>query len=218
MVSRGEHRTIDPDAPTFGLTRCLLIPISAVSVDAIRLYVGEVLKSRTGRNGRINAVCVRPQDHPIRKDPRVRLWLQPDAGRYEERLHPERQVWVHVDYREYRKAYLSFDMPPLPAGYFLDHVQNREAVRLRAYSHPYLRLCPVSRLVNTSGGSNFGGEGMEKEYLRSLRKSDSGLPASLSASKITYADPMDITKMLDLPPGTGDLSGVRDIQGLFYSG
>jgi len=90
---------IDPEAPTYGLPRCLLIPISAVSVDAIRLYVGEVLLSRTGRNGRVNAVCVRPQDYPVLKDPRVRLWKQPDAGRYEARLHPKKQVWVHVDYR-----------------------------------------------------------------------------------------------------------------------
>jgi len=107
-------------------------------------------------------------------------------------------------------------MPAVPRGYFLDHVQNREAVRLRAYSHPYLRLCPVSRLVNTSGGSDFGGEGMEKEYLRTLRKSEKGLPANFAPNRIVYADPIDLTKMLDTPPGTGDISGVRDTKGLFF--
>src|SRR5207249_5761591 len=89
-IVAGERRMIDPEAPTYGLPRCLLIPISAVIVDEIRLYVSEVLLSRTGRNGRVNAVCVLPQDYPVLKDPRVRLWKQPDAGQYEERLHPKR--------------------------------------------------------------------------------------------------------------------------------
>jgi hypothetical protein len=31
-----------------------------------------------------------------------------------------------------------------------------------------------------------------------------------------YADPMDLTKMLDIAPGTQVLNGVRDTQRLFY--
>ena len=33
---------------------------------------------------------------------------------------------------------------------------------------------------------------------------------------IRYADPMDLTKMLNVPPGTKTLDGVRDLQSLFY--
>ena len=35
-------------------------------------------------------------------------------------------------------------------------------------------------------------------------------------SRGVYADPMDITKMLDIPPGTQVLNGVRDMMALFY--
>jgi hypothetical protein len=55
---------------------------------------------------------------------------------------------------------------------------------------------------------------MEKEYLAYLK----GLPAAppLFQSEIVYADPMDLTKMLDIPPGTGVLEGVRETQKLFF--
>jgi hypothetical protein len=67
----------------------------------------------------------------------------------------------------------------------------------------------VHRRVNTSGGHSFGGEGMEKEFIASH-----GAPPS--PNKIIYADPMDLTKMLDIAPGTQVLDGVRDTQRLFY--
>lgn len=134
-------------------------------------------------------------------------------------MFPDRQVWVHVDYDGYRAAYISFGMPAIPAGHFLDHVQNREASRLRGYSHPYVRLCPVSRGVNTSGGHLAGGEGMEKDYLRQVGSSPS-TQQTLQARSLSYdlvcADPMDLTKMLNLRPGTGNLEGVRVTQQLFY--
>jgi hypothetical protein len=100
-------------------------------------------------------------------------------------------------------------MPAIPAGSFLDHVQNRKAIRLRGCSHPYLRLCPVDRAVNTSGGHAAGGEGMERAFLSS--RANIRVP-----NKMIYADPMDLTKMLNISPGTRVLNGVRDTQPLFY--
>ena len=82
------------------------------------------------------------------------------------------------------------------------------------------RLCPVSRRVNTSGGVNTGGEGMEKEFLRGLSELH---PAQREAAEralgapLVLADPMDLTKMLDVPPGTKTLPGVRDALRLFYA-
>src|SRR4051794_31354812 len=122
---------IDPTAPTHGLPPCLRVPIAAASVAAIRQYVGSVAQTVTGQSGRVNAVCVQPHDRLTQKHPGVKLWKHPNAAAYEERLHPAKQVWVHVEYDGYRDAYQQFGMPPIPAGYFLDHVQNREAVRLR---------------------------------------------------------------------------------------
>lgn len=141
------------------------------------------------------------------------------GGFYEAQLHPTKQVWVHVDFRRYRAAYLQFGLPQLSQEHVLDHVHNRHATRLRGYLHPYLRLCPVSRAVNTSGGVNTGGEGMEKAYLRTLagqEKTADGILTQFARRPIIYADPMDITKMLDIPPGTQVLNGVRDTLALLY--
>lgn len=209
-------RMVDPTANTFGLPPCLRIPIAAADVAAIVEYVGAIVDQILARDGRVLAVLVEPHGTPhLGQD--VALWREPRAEFYRTQLHPKRQVWVHVDYPSYRKAYVRFGMPPLAPGYVLDHVQNRHAIRLRDYSHPYLRLCPVSGAVNTSGGVNSGGEGMEKGYIRSLSISDpNGVRAEFARRKIIYADPMDLTKMIDIAPGTQVLNGVRDTQHLFF--
>ena len=201
---------IDTTAPRFGLPPSLWIPIASASIADIERYVGRVSRNITDtRSGRVNAVVVMSAA-ATSAESNVSLWKSSLASLARERLHPSRQVWVHVDYGSYRQAYDQFGMPPIPAHYFLDHVQNRKAIRLRGYSHPYLRLCPVHRTVNTSGGHYAGGEGMERAFLSAR----SPVP---TPNRIIYADPMDLTKMLDIPPGTQVLNGVRDTQRLFYS-
>jgi hypothetical protein len=208
----------DSEAPTFGLPDCLRIPIAAASVQAIETFVGAVVRCVSGRNGTILALLVSPHSRGLCTQNCVSLWVQPDADTHHQRLHGPRQVWVQVDYAGYRKAYKNFQMPPIPEGHVLDHIQNRKAVRLRDYSHPYLRLCPVSSVVNTGGGVNTGGEGMEKEFLVSVNPDGEQYRVAISRAKnqIIYADPMDLTKMLNVPPGTGTLDGVRDAQVHFF--
>jgi hypothetical protein len=200
----------DPNAPSFGLPASLRIPIAAASLDAIHKFVGEVLQRRTGRDGNPRAILVAAPGPPP-AEPDVPLWSSDFGPAAEQRLYPPLQVWVDVDYNAYRQAYLAFGLA-IPPGYFLDHIQNRRAIRLRGRSHPWLRLCPVTRRVNTSGGSLAGGEGMEYEYLSTM------VPRGLivARNEIIYADPMDLTKMLDIEPGTRPLQGVRDTQVLFY--
>ena len=126
---------------------------------------------------------------------------------------------MHVDFNGYRKAYERLGMPTIPRDHVLDHIQNREAIRLRDYSHPYIRLCPVSRAVNTSAGHDSGGEGMEKEHLRSLDAQPDSVQAAVEGvtkCDVIYADPMDLTKMLNIQTGTFILNGVRDMLHLFY--
>jgi len=199
---------IDASAPRFGLPPSLWIPIAAASVEDIGKYVGRILRTvEDPKLGRVQALLV--ETIGATKEPNVPLWKSPLATQAMQQLYPPRQVWVHVDYAGYRQAYVDFGMPQPPANCFLDHVQNRRAIRLRNNSHPYLRLCPVDRRVNTSGGHRAGGEGMEREFLSGHR-----LPPS--QNRIIYADPMDLTKMLNIPPGTQQLAGVRDTQKLFY--
>lgn len=206
---------IDSEAPRFGLADSLLVPIAACDLESIETFVGEVERIKRGRGGRIQALAIRPHSRRAQASESLPIWSHPARAEFERRLFPARQIWVHVDYGAYRKAYLELDGQEIPAGYFLDHVQNREAMHLRGNSHPFLRLCPVSRAVNTSGGHDAGGEGMEKAFLRE-RAGDETFRRQLSSYRIIYADPMDLCKMLDRPPGTGNLDGVRVTQALFY--
>lgn len=209
----------DSAAPRFGLPPCLWVPIAAVSVAAVERFVGKIVAQKTSRSGRVNAMLVQTALNRAPENFRVALWREPNSSLYRERLFPGRQVWVHIDYAGYRRAYLNFGMPAIQQGYFLDHIQNRQAIRLRGYSHPFVRLCPVSRGVNTSGGHDTGGEGMEKAFLRSRATKSAAVQNEFRALlqfPIQYADPMDLTKMLDVAPGTETLPGVRDLQSFFY--
>ncbi len=211
---------IDRKSQTFGLPPSLLVPIAARDVAAIERYVGNLDTRIVNRSGRLNAFVVLPIQaaRPV-DDSAVPLWKHAKAATFAQRLHPDRQVWVHVDYSAYRSAYLRLGMPAIRAGQVLDHIQNRVAIRLRNYSHPYLRLCPVSARVNTSGGVDAGGEGMEKDFLRTLDQQDEVIQAAAReamACYVIYADPMDLTKMLNAEPGTQVLPGVGDMLPLFY--
>lgn len=202
---------------SFGLPSCLHLPIAVESVDLLEARVGRVVARRISRQGRINAVLI--ESHPAPSlTPGVGLWEHPRAEEWRARLHPVRQVWVHVDYHGYRGAWRALGMPD-PGAEFLDHIANRRAIRMRRYAHPYLRLCPVSHQVNTSGGSAHGGEGLECDFISHLEDYSAGIQEELwkaNAAPMLLADPMDLTKMLNLPPGAVTLDGVRDIQGLFY--
>ena len=211
--------SIDQNSQTFGMPPCLRVPIAAADIDSIETYVGTVVKTVKSRRGRINAMLITPHMIGDPETPQALLWQHPDKQDYIERLYPSLQVWVHVDYRTYRKAYMDFGMPVPPKGYVLDHIQNRVTIRLREYSHPYLRLCPVSNKVNSSGGHNTGTEGMEKANLRKDRKNPERLQNRLkffNSFKIAYADPIDLTKMLNIPTGTKELPGVAKMLKMFY--
>jgi len=209
---------IDAAAQTFGLPNCLRIPIAAASLEAIGRYVGTV-RATVPWKGQVGAALVEPHPRSAGPTPGVGLWQGSDGKVREARLHPDRQVWVHVDYGDYRLAYQRLGMPPIPPDYVLDHVQNRKAALLGG--HPYLRLCPVRGQVNTSGGHRAGGEGMEKGFLRDLPNLPPATRAAARralAAEMVYADPMDLTKMLDIAPGTQNLAGVAATQKLFYPG
>jgi hypothetical protein len=63
--------------------------------------------------------------------------------------------------------------------------------------------------VDSDAGHAAGAEGMERRFLATHH------PAP-GQNRIIDADPMDLTKMLDISPGTQVLTGVRDTQRLFY--
>ena len=62
-------------------------------------------------------------------------------------------------------------------------------------------------------------EGMAKEFMRSLPNRTEAVQESVRDAvncDIVYADPMDLTKMLNISPGTQVLAGVGESLKLFY--
>lgn len=145
---------------TYGMTDDLVVPIAARDIETIEKYVGGIVRVLPGRIRPVNAVlveAVRP-----RRLSRVPLWAESRADEFYRRLHPNRQFWVHVDFRGFRAAWHRIGLDQLDRSTVLDHVHNRAQSRMDGYMHPFLRLCPISRLTNTSGGLNRGFEGMAK--------------------------------------------------------
>jgi len=202
---------------TFGLPSDLYIPIAVADLEAIRTYVGTIQILIPGRKRPTNAVVV--EVNQPNRSPRVPLWEHGEADQYYQRLHPTRQLWVHVDYAGYRRAWKRLGFGEISSEVFLDHIKNREAVRLGGYRHQFLRLCTVSRGTNTSSGLNNGAEGMEKTELRKMRQNPvhNGLQAERTFNApVILADPVDLTKMLDIPTGLYELQGVASMLKQYY--
>lgn len=121
-----------------------------------------------------------------------------------------RQLWVEVDYRNYREAYRRF-FPEMPVSDFVvDHILNRRLARALGYR--YIRLIHVSRGVNSSSG-----RGSEYDVIN--YENPEGLEAERfkeSPHQIFYAAPDDLLKMLNLKVGAFPLNNLRDHLHWFY--
>ncbi len=203
---------------TYGLPSDLIVPIAAANLEAIETYVGTIQMRIRGRKRPTNAVVV--MAHRPNRNSQVPLWDQPETDQYYRCLHPSSQLWVHVDYTGYRRAWKRLGFGELTREVFLDHIRNRAAVRLSGYRHPFLRVCPVSRETNTSAGLDKGTEGMEKVELRKLKQQPTHIRRRTErclAAPVVLADPIDLTKMLDIPPGLTELPGVASMLMKYYA-
>ena len=181
----------------------LRFPIAAASVESIRRYVGTPRPLRTPSD-RIFAVRRTGPPLPLP----AALAALPNA----ETLAALDQVWVHVDYASYRQGFEA--LGGSVGSLFVDHVFNRK--HAREYGYRYVRLVPVSPVVNTSGG-----RGLETFALATLLGSQrSGqtlarFPESqpiIPRSEVCYAGPFAVCKMLNRVPGNQDrLPGVQQV-------
>jgi hypothetical protein len=118
-----------------GLLPCLYVPVAARDTNAIETYVGRILEVLSPRSPTIKALLVESHE-PEEPDDRLAIWQHPGAAT----LHYPRQVWVHVDYTAYRRAYRrAFPNVDLTSS-VLDHVMNRRVARLKGFA--YLRIVP----------------------------------------------------------------------------
>lgn len=184
-----------------GLAPCLFVPVAARSLQAIETYVGRILAPIV-KNSPSKAFLV--EAHPPEKpDQRLPIWNHPNVSV----LHYPKQVWVHVDYTAYRRAYRrAFPNDDL-TDLVLDHVMNRRVARLKGFA--YLRLVPISRQANSSHGGL--SEGWSVDY-----HSTPTMMAINKASQavVQYADLADIVKMLNMEGGGSFMDIVNDAQKL----
>lgn len=184
-----------------GLFPCLYIPVAARETDAIEKYVGKIL-APLARGTPSKALLIEAYE-PDKPDDRLAIWRHPEAAI----LHFPRQVWVHVDYTAYRRAYVRA-FPDLDLSCFvLDHIMNRRVARLKGFT--YLRIVPISRQSNSSHGGLSEGWGVE--YHSSPRMIELN---KASQAVVQYADLSDIVKMLNMEGGGSFMENVNEAQKL----
>jgi hypothetical protein len=184
-----------------GLLPCLYIPVAARDTNAIETYVGRIV-TRLARRSPSKALLVDAYE-PVEPDDRLAIWNHPGAAV----LHYPRQVWVHVDYSAYRRAYVSA-FPDLDhTGLVLDHVMNRRVARLKGFT--YLRIVPISRAANSSHGGLSEGWGVDLHSSPRMKELN-----RTSQAVVQYADLCDIVKMLNMEGGGSFMQIVNDAQQL----
>src|SRR5271157_321205 len=194
-----EHATRIPKRS--GLVPCLYVPIAARDMFAIERYVGRIA-TQLMPNSPDKALLVEAYE-PEKADARLAIWDVPESVV----LHLYRQVWVHVDYRAYRRAYLQAFPDVDLTGLVLDHVMNRRVARLKGFA--YLRVVPISRGANSSHGSL--SEGWAVEYHSSPEMQEKN---RVSQAAVQYADLSDIVKMLNMQGGGSLMDMVNEAQKL----
>jgi hypothetical protein len=198
-------RPIDPHAVRipmrYGLLPCLYIPIAARDMNAIETYVGRISRQLT-RNSLNKALLV--DAHQLEKpDTRLAIWGVPEAVI----LHSPKQVWVHVDFVAYRRAY-SKAFPDLSlTDLVLDHILNRRVARLKGFQ--YLRIVPISNGANASHGALSEAWGFDHHSSPKMEERNQA-----SQALVQYADIADITKMLNRQGGGSLMDEVNEAQKL----
>ena len=103
----------------FGLPPCLHIPVAARDEEAVRTYIGRVIEVIAP--GKPSMALLVETPAPDDMNPRLPIWNIPEAAV----LHRSPQLWVHVDYADYRSAYARAFPDEDIRQVVLDHVMNR---------------------------------------------------------------------------------------------
>jgi hypothetical protein len=109
------------------------------------------------------------------------------------------QVWVHVTYTRYRRAYQRAFPTENIDDKILSHAMNRRAAALQGFR--YVRITPISRNANSSSAFSEGWEVAEA-------------PTNTRGTFIQYADLCALMLMLDMKLGGGVMDAVNEGQKL----
>jgi hypothetical protein len=196
---------LDDAAREIALTRwalpaCLHVPTAAVNEAAISTYIGEIEQVLADGSPR-KALLVRAKEPPP-IDARLPIWELP-ASRL---LHERRQVWVHIGFTRYRRAYSKAFPDEGIAGKVLSHALNRRMAALMGFN--YVRITPNSRGCNSSSSYS-------KQWGVALHATPEQVAANRRRGAfIHYADLSALMVMMDISPGGGVMDAVNEAQAL----
>ena len=122
-------------------------------------------------------------------------------------MRATRQVWVDVNCRAYRSAYITAFPDQDLGGLVLDHVMNRRVARLKRFQ--YLRIVPITRPANSSSG------GLCEKWGVAYHSTPRMVTINKNAGTfVQYADLADIVKMLSIKTGGSLQDAVNEAQAL----
>jgi hypothetical protein len=184
----------------FVLPECLHVPIAAEDEVAIAKYIGEITTILvTGTPNKAFVVMIEPPRPP---DSCLPIWNVPESAVLFERM----QVWVHVRFNGYRRAYKKARPAEDISNRVLSHCMNRRHAELKGFQ--YVRIVPAARSTNSSSAfSEVWGIDLNSNptELSSIKK---------RRARIQYADLVDLIVMMDRRVGGGVMEIVNETQKL----
>jgi len=184
----------------WALPDCLHVPIAAVDEAAITAYIGEIEAVLADGSPR-KALLVRSKEPPL-IDTQLPIWEIPGS----KILYERRQVWVHIGFTRYRRAYRkAFPDQPIDDK-VLSHALNRRTAALMGFS--YVRITPNSRGCNSSSA-------FSEQWGVTLHATPEQAAANQRRGAfIHYADLAALMVMLDMKLGGGVMDAVNEGQKL----
>ncbi len=194
---------IDPVAREVAFKKSVLpeylhVPIAAVDESSICKYIGSIVGVISFNTVR-RALVVRIPPPP-KRDQRLPIWKLAESAV----LYQTTQLWVHVNYTGYRKAYKRAFPKEDTTRKVINHILNRRIARIKGYD--YVRVSAVTRGVNSSSGysENWGVNiklkpDMTKENIR-------------GGAYIKYADLSELMAMMNIKLGGGVMNVVNEGQ------
>ncbi len=179
----------------------LHLPVAARDRESIVKYIGETVRELSAPNTG-GAFMVRVTE-PKAINKKLAVWKLPQSAV----LHKTMQVWVHVDYRAYRRAYVKGFPNENISKMVLDHIWNRRMAKVMGYQ--FVRIVPISRGANSSSGSLAEQWSLDYQSTPEMRRRN--LEKNQS---IQYADLHSLVKMLDINTGGGVMDAVNEAQSL----
>ncbi len=184
----------------WALPECLHVPIAAADEAAILAYIGRIDQILIA--GLPNkALLVRLETLPT-LDRSIPITQFASA----EIFHRPLQVWVHVNYGGYRRAYRKAFPNEDIREKILSHTLNRRVADLQGLH--YVRITPASRGANSSSA-------FSEKWGVALHSTPEQMAANRTCgAHIRYADLSELMLMMDMKLGGGVMDAVNEGQRL----